>query len=222
MVVRPPRTVLRTQVASSRIFCSLLVQVRIFIKVRAIRGVGLRIFLTVHVSWRRFGFSKLSANIWNLPARAPIMLANRSCGYQSGRTDSVSCARMRRWLAFSCREPAPIFFHRARFDLFRNTRADRGQIDSTAPALSVDYRCDRRRGVPARAQLAAIEDDERLAGEVGQVGTGQLAQFRALVLKLLDQAGAFGLVRSEFPADSSAGGSAYPPGVKEAFGVHAR
>jgi hypothetical protein len=38
-----------------------------------------------------------------------------------------------------------------------------------------------------------------LPGEVSQVGACQLAQFRALVLKHLDQAGAFGLVRAELP-----------------------
>jgi hypothetical protein len=31
----------------------------------------------------------------------------------------------------------------------------------------VDYCCDRRRGVPAGPELAAVEDDERLAGEAG-------------------------------------------------------
>jgi hypothetical protein len=79
----------------------------------------------------------------------------------------------------------------------------------------VDYRCDRRRSVPADAHLVAVEDDERLAGEVGQVGTGQLAQFRAFVLKRLDQAGAFGLVRGEFPPNSAAGGSSYDSGGLE-------
>jgi hypothetical protein len=69
----------------------------------------------------------------------------------------------------------------------------------------VEYRRDRRRGVPAGAQLVAVDDDERLAGEVGQVGSCQLAQFRASVLQRLDQAGAFGLVRGEFPSEAAAG-----------------
>jgi hypothetical protein len=36
---------------------------------------------------------------------------------------------------------------------FRNARADRGEIDRAAPAFGVDYRGDRRRGVPAGPQL---------------------------------------------------------------------
>jgi hypothetical protein len=79
------------------------------------------------------------------------------------------------------------------------SRADGCQIDRAAPALGPHDRCDRCRGVPAGAHLVAVIDDKRLAGEAGQVGARQLAQFGALVLKRLDQAGAFGLVRSEFP-----------------------
>jgi hypothetical protein len=42
------------------------------------------------------------------------------------------------------------------------------------------------------------------SGGAGQVGACQLAQFRSLVLKRLDQAGAFGLVRAELPLMPSA------------------
>jgi hypothetical protein len=41
------------------------------------------------------------------------------------------------------------FSHRAGFDLFRNTRADRGQINGLTPAPGLHHRGDRRGGIPA-------------------------------------------------------------------------
>jgi hypothetical protein len=53
-----------------------------------------------------------------------------------------------------------------------------------------------------------------LAVEV-EITARQLGERNALLVQGLDQAGAFGLVRGEFPA-GPASGSAYPFGVKQA------
>jgi len=74
---------------------------------------------------------------------------------------------------------------------FRNPPADGVQIDRRTRTFRFDHRGDRRRGVRTGSHLVAVEDDERLADEVGQVGACQLAQYRALVLKRLDQASTF-------------------------------
>ena len=53
------------------------------------------------------------------------------------------------------------------FVLFRSNSAE---IDSRARPFRLDHRCDRRGGIPAGAQLATVEDDERLAGAAGKIG----------------------------------------------------
>jgi hypothetical protein len=85
------------------------------------------------------------------------------------------------------------------------------------------------RSVPAGAQVMAVELDERLAGEVGQVGPCQLAQFRALVLKRLDQAGSrspfsiqFWSSRGVSPADSQSSVVVMPESSYNAGSLHAR
>jgi hypothetical protein len=61
------------------------------------------------------------------------------------------------------------------FDLFRNTRADRGQIDVRTSAPGLHHRSDRRRSIPAGPQLVAVENDERLPASNARSEAASLA-----------------------------------------------
>ena len=100
---------------------------------------------------------------------------------------------------------------------FRSTRTDGGEIDSRTRPFRLDHRCDRRRGVRTGSQLVAVIDDERLAGIEREIATRQLGECSALLVKCLNHAGPFGLVRSEIPAEA-AGRPAYHVGGSEQAG----
>jgi len=82
------------------------------------------------------------------------------------------------------------------------TRADRAQIDQSAPFCPCrggDCLC----GIPAAAQFATVKQDKRLAVE-REILARQAAQWQAFGMEGLDQACAFELVDGSLPGSKPA------------------